>query len=188
MIAKGLDFPNVTLVGVIYADLSLQMPDFRAAERTFQLLTQVAGRAGRGDVPGEVLIQTYAPFHPAVQSSRNADYDTFFDQEIEMRREMRYPPFTRLTTVLFKGEVELEVDTVSKDFAAQLKAVLPASVRLTGPAPAPLAKAKGMHRAQLMLWAATAREYVAPLRGLLKTFKVPKSVTVSVNVDALSLM
>ena len=188
MIAKGLDFPNVTLVGVIYADLSLQMPDFRAAERTFQLLTQVAGRAGRGDVPGEVLIQTYAPFHPAVQSSRNADYDTFFDQEIEMRREMRYPPFTRLTTVLFKGEAELEVDAVSKAFAAQLKAVLPASVRLTGPAPAPLAKAKGMHRAQLMLWAVAAREYVAPLRGLLKTIKVPKGITVSVNVDALSLM
>ena len=103
MIAKGLDFPNVTLVGVIYADLSLMMPDFRAAERTFQLLTQVAGRAGRGDVPGEVLIQTYAPFHPAVQSARHADFDTFYDQEIEMRREMRYPPFVRLTTVLFKG-------------------------------------------------------------------------------------
>jgi primosomal protein N' (replication factor Y) (superfamily II helicase) len=103
MIAKGLDFPNVTLVGVIHADLSLQMPDFRAAERTFQLLTQVAGRAGRGDVPGEVLIQTYAPFHPAVQSARTADFETFFDQEIEMRREMRYPPFVRLTTVLFKG-------------------------------------------------------------------------------------
>lgn len=188
MIAKGLDFPNVTLVGVIYADLSLMMPDFRAAERTFQLLTQVAGRAGRGDVPGEVLVQTYAPFHPAVQSSRNADFDTFFDQEIEMRREMRYPPFTRLTTVLFKGADEAAVDACSKTFAARLKDKLPASVKLTGPAPAPLAKAKGKHRAQLMLWAVTAREYVAPLRSLLKTFKATKGVTISVNVDALSLM
>ena len=188
MIAKGLDFPNVTLVGVIHADLSLQMPDFRAAERTFQLLTQVAGRAGRGDVPGEVLVQTYAPFHPAVQSSRNADYDTFYDQEIEMRREMRYPPFTRLTTVLFKGADEAAVDAGSKDFAARLKGMLPAAVKLTGPAPAPLAKAKGFHRAQLMLWADAAKEYVAPLRALIKAFKPPKGVTLSVNVDALSLM
>ena len=188
MIAKGLDFPNVTLVGVIYADLSLMMPDFRAAERTFQLLTQVAGRAGRGDVPGEVLIQTYAPFHPAVQSSRNADFDTFYDQEIELRREMRYPPFTRLTTVLFKGADEAAVEAGSKVFAARLKANLPVAARMTGPAPAPLAKAKGQHRAQLMLWAASAKEYVPALRALLKAFKAPKGVAISVNVDALSLM
>ena len=188
MIAKGLDFPNVTLVGVIHADLSLQMPDFRAAERTFQLLTQVAGRSGRGDVPGDVLIQTYAPFHPAVQSARNADFETFFDQEIEMRREMRYPPFTRLTTVLFKGADEAAVDACSKDFAAKLKAKLPASVRMTGPAPAPLAKAKGLYRAQFMLWAAAAREYVPALRALLKAFKPPRGISLSANVDALSLM
>jgi primosomal protein N' (replication factor Y) (superfamily II helicase) len=188
MIAKGLDFPNVTLVGVILADLSLQMPDFRAAERTFQLLTQVAGRAGRGDVPGEVLVQTYAPFHPAVQSSRNADYATFFDQEIEMRREMRYPPFSRLTTVLFKGKEEPAVDACSKAFAAELKARLPEKVRMTGPAPAPLAKAKGFHRAQLMVWALQARDSVPHLRALLKSFKPPRGVSVSVNVDALSLM
>lgn len=188
MIAKGLDFPNVTLVGVIHADLSLQMPDFRAAERTFQLLTQVAGRSGRGDVPGEVFIQTYTPFHPAVQSARAADFETFFDQEIEMRREMRYPPFTRLTTVLFKGKEEGAVDACSKDFAAKLRAKLPAAVRLTGPAPAPLAKAKGFHRAQFMLWAGSAKEYVPALRALIKTFKPPKGITLSVNVDALSLM
>ncbi len=188
MIAKGLDFPNVTLVGVILADLSLMMPDFRSAERTFQLLTQVAGRSGRGDVPGEVLIQTYAPFHPAVQSSRNADFTTFFDQEIEMRREMRYPPFARLTTVLFKSKDEAAVDACSKAFAEQLKAKLPESVRLTGPAPAPLAKAKGFHRAQFMLWAAAAREYVPALRASTKAFKLPKGLTMVVNVDALSLM
>jgi primosomal protein N' (replication factor Y) (superfamily II helicase) len=188
MIAKGLDFPNVTLVGVVLADLSLQMPDFRAAERTFQLLTQVAGRSGRGDVPGEVLVQTYAPFHPAVQSSRAADFDTFFDQEIEMRRELRYPPFTRLTTVLFKGKEEPAVEAGSTGFAAELKARLPGTVKLTGPAPAPLAKAKGFHRAQLMLWAPRARDYVPVLRALLKTFKFPAGVSISVNVDALSLM
>ena len=188
MIAKGLDFPNVTLVGVIHADLSLQMPDFRAAERTFQLLTQVAGRAGRGDVPGEVFIQTYAPFHPAVQAARRADFETFFDQEIEMRREMRYPPFTRLTTVLFKGQDEAAVDACSKKFAAQLQLHLPGSVRTTGPMPAPLAKAKGFYRAHLLLWAASAKDCAGPLRSLMKSFKAPKGVAVSANVDALSLM
>ena len=188
MIAKGLDFPNVTLVGVIHADLSLQMPDFRAAERTFQLLTQVAGRAGRGDVPGEVFVQTYTPFHPAVQSARHADFETFFDQEIEFRREMRYPPFSRLTTVLFKGPVENAVNSTAQDFAKKLKTELPESVRLTGPAPAPLAKAKGLFRVQLLLMAPAARDYVPALRGLLKAFKPPKDVTLSANVDALSLM
>ena len=187
MIAKGLDFPNVTLVGVVLADLSLQMPDFRAAERTFQLLTQVSGRAGRGDVPGEVLIQTYSPFHPAVQCARNADCDTFFDQEIEMRREMRYPPFTRLTTVLFKGRDEAAVEACAKDFAGQLKAQLPAGVRLSGPAPAPLAKAKGYHRAQFMLFAPAVRDYAPALRALLRSFKPPKGVAIAANVDALSL-
>ena len=188
MIAKGLDFPNVTLVGVIFADLSLQMPDFRAAERTFQLLTQVAGRAGRGDVPGEVFIQTYAPFHPAVQSARTADFETFFDQEIEFRREMRYPPFTRLTTVLFKGKDEAAVDACSKDFAAKLKAKLPPSVRLSGPAPAPLAKAKNYYRAQLLLFAATSKDAGPILRAFLKTYKAPKDIAIHANVDALSLM
>ncbi len=188
MIAKGLDFPNVTLVGVIFADLSLQMPDFRAAERTFQLLTQVAGRAGRGDVPGEVFIQTYAPFHPAVQAARNADFETFFDQEIEFRREMRYPPFTRLTTVLFKGKDEAAVDACSKDFAAKLKPHLPPSVRLSGPAPAPLAKAKNYYRAQLLLFASSSKDAGPVLRAFLKTYKAPKGVAISACVDALSLM
>jgi primosomal protein N' (replication factor Y) (superfamily II helicase) len=187
MIAKGLDFPNVTLVGVVMADLSLQMPDFRAAERTFQLLTQVSGRAGRGDVPGEVLIQTYSPFHPAVQSARNADFDGFYDQEIEMRREMGYPPFRRLTTVLFRGKEEGDVAACSKDFAARLKLGISDAVRLAGPAPAPLAKAKGYHRAQLMLFGEAVRDYVPALRGLLKAYKAPKGVGISVNVDALSL-
>ncbi len=188
MIAKGLDFPNVTLVGVIYADLSLQMPDFRAAERTFQLLTQVAGRAGRGDVPGEVFIQTYAPFHPAVQAARTADFETFFDQEIEFRREMRYPPFTRLTTVLFRGPDEAAVDACSKDFAEKLKPQLPATVRASGPAPAPLAKAKNQYRAQLLLFAPSAKECGPVLRAFLKTYKAPKGISLHATVDALSLM
>ena len=99
MIAKGLHFPNVTLVGVIFADMSLHMPDFRAAERTFQLLTQVAGRAGRGDVVGGVIVQTYTPFHPAIQAARRLDFEGFYDQEIEFRKEL---PKTNVGKILRK--------------------------------------------------------------------------------------
>jgi primosomal protein N' (replication factor Y) len=92
MIAKGLHFPNVTLVGIIYADLALNMPDFRAGERTFQLLTQVAGRAGRGDVEGEVFVQAFTPFHPAIQYARRHDFVGFYEQEMEFREQLKYPP------------------------------------------------------------------------------------------------
>lgn len=109
MIAKGLHFPNVTLVGIIYADLALHQPDFRAAERTFQLLIQVAGRAGRGDVEGEVFVQAFTPFHPAIQYARRHDYNGFYEQEIEFRRQLRYPPFSRVALLTLKGRNEQKV-------------------------------------------------------------------------------
>src|SRR5438093_2478570 len=102
MIAKGLHFPNVTLVGIIYADLSLHQPDFRAGERTFQLLTQVAGRAGRGDVEGEVVVQAFTPFHPAIQYARWHDFTGFYEQEIEFREQLKYPPLTRAALLTLK--------------------------------------------------------------------------------------
>ena len=103
MVAKGLDFPNVTLVGVLSADLSLNLPDIRASERTFQLLTQVAGRAGRGDRPGRVIIQCYDPAHFAIQAAKEHDYRRFFRQEISFRRQMGYPPFAELVRILCTG-------------------------------------------------------------------------------------
>jgi primosomal protein N' (replication factor Y) len=109
MIAKGLHFPNVTLVGIIYADLSLHQPDFRAGERTFQLLTQVAGRAGRGDVEGEVVVQAFTPFHPAIQYARRHDFIGFYEQEIEFREQLRYPPITRAALLTLKGRNEEKV-------------------------------------------------------------------------------
>ena len=109
MIAKGLHFPNVTLVGIIYADLSLHQPDFRAGERTFQLLTQVAGRAGRGDVEGEVIVQAFTPFHPAIQYARRHDFAGFYEQEIEFREQLRYPPLTRVALLTLKGRNEEKV-------------------------------------------------------------------------------
>ncbi len=109
MIAKGLHFPNVTLVGIIYADLALNMPDFRAGERTFQLLTQVAGRAGRGDVEGEVFVQAFTPFHPAIQYARRHDFVGFYDQEIEFREQLKYPPAARVALLTLKGRNEEKV-------------------------------------------------------------------------------
>src|SRR5581483_8031941 len=103
MIAKGLHFPNVTLVGIINADLGLHLPDFRAGERTFQLLTQVAGRAGRGDVEGEVFVQSFTPFSPSIQHARHHDFDGFWEQEIEFRRQRDYPPFTHFVLLIIRS-------------------------------------------------------------------------------------
>jgi len=109
MIAKGLHFPNVTLVGIIYADLALHQPDFRAGERTFQLLTQVAGRAGRGDVEGEVFVQAFTPFHPAIQYARRHDFTGFYEQEIEFREQLKYPPASRVALLTLRGRNEEKV-------------------------------------------------------------------------------
>jgi primosomal protein N' (replication factor Y) len=109
MIAKGLHFPRVTLVGIIYADMALHQPDFRAAERTFQLITQVSGRAGRGDIEGEVFVQTFTPFHPAIQCSRHHDFVGFYEQEIEFREQLKYPPFSRVALLTLKGRNEEKV-------------------------------------------------------------------------------
>jgi len=120
MIAKGLHFENVTLVGVIHADLSLHIPDFRAGERTFQLLTQVAGRAGRGDVEGEVFVQSFTPFHPAIQYARRHDFNGFYDQEIEYREQLRYPPATRVALLTLRGRNEEKVKRSADHVAEEL--------------------------------------------------------------------
>jgi len=124
MIAKGLHFPNVTLVGIIYADLSLHMPDFRAGERTFQLLTQVAGRAGRGDVEGEVFVQAFTPFHPAIQYARRHDFVGFYDQEIEFREQLKYPPLARIALLTLRGRNEEKVKLSAQHVRAELEKFL----------------------------------------------------------------
>ncbi|MBN1270615.1 MAG: primosomal protein N', partial [Kiritimatiellae bacterium] len=181
-------FPNVTLVGVVFADITLHMPDFRAGERTFQLLTQVAGRAGRGDIAGEVIVQTYTPHHPAIQAARRLDYLGFYDQEIEFRKELLYPPFTHLVCITVRGLVEEKVIFSAESFAKALKPRLDKNVNLGGPTPAPLAKAKGQYRYQIILRAPATRAMVEPLKQVQKDFKWPKGITCAVDVDALSLM
>jgi primosomal protein N' (replication factor Y) (superfamily II helicase) len=151
MIAKGLDFPGVTLVGVISADSILNLPDFRSAERTFQLLTQVAGRAGRRDAPGRVIIQTFAPEHPAVAAACAHDHDKFYDYEIEMRRAGRFPPFTRMVNFVISSpeqaqarELALRLETL---FRAEIEPLTTDTYKgIFGPAEAPLYKLMGKYR------------------------------------------
>jgi primosomal protein N' (replication factor Y) len=121
MIAKGLHFPNVTLVGIIYADMALHQPDFRAGERTFQLLTQVAGRAGRGDVEGEVFVQAFTPFHPAIQYARRHDFVGFYEQELEFREQLKYPPFSRVALLTLKGRNEEKVKFSAEHLKRELE-------------------------------------------------------------------
>jgi primosomal protein N' (replication factor Y) len=152
MLAKGHDFPNVTLVGVVSVDAGLAMPDFRSAERTFQLITQVAGRAGRGKLAGRVLIQTFHPNHYALRHACAQDYAGFYAEEIRYRRSLSYPPFVALASLLIHGE-EL---TRAQATAAELKLALEEAnteraCRILGPAPAPLSRLKGEHRIQLLL-------------------------------------
>jgi primosomal protein N' (replication factor Y) len=152
ILAKGHDFPNVTLVGVVSVDAGLALPDFRAAERTFQLLTQVAGRAGRGDLAGKVLIQTYHPYHYALRHASGQDYAGFYDEEIRHRQNHSYPPFVALASLLVHGT---KLDQVRSD-ALQLRKELDAAnpdrtVRVLGPAPAPLARLKNEFRMQLLI-------------------------------------
>ncbi|NOY81076.1 MAG: primosomal protein N' [Kiritimatiellaeota bacterium] len=151
MIAKGLDFPKVTLVGIIFADLSLYIPDFRSGERTFQLLTQVAGRAGRGELPGRVLVQSYTPFHPALQAAMRYDWKAFYRDELEARTALGFPPAMHMVLIHFRGGDEQKVRAAAEEFAVAIAPALPADVRVAGPVPAPTYKIRGRYRYQLLL-------------------------------------
>ncbi|HET6980160.1 MAG TPA: primosomal protein N' [Pyrinomonadaceae bacterium] len=152
MLAKGHDFPNVTLVGVVSVDAGLALPDFRSAERTFQLITQVAGRAGRGDRPGRVLIQTYHPYHYSLRHACAQDYEGFFEEELRYRQNHSYPPFVALASLLIHGPDLGRVRSDSLELRKQLDLVnQDRKCRILGPAPAPLSRLKGEHRFQILI-------------------------------------
>jgi primosomal protein N' (replication factor Y) len=155
MIAKGLHFPNMTLVGVVWADSGLGMPDFRAAERTFQLLAQVTGRAGRGEHPGRVIIQTYQPHHYSVLCAQQHDYQGLYHQELALRRDLRYPPFSRLVNIRISGSDEAKVKDSAGRVSSFLRSIAAlyrdAELEILGPAPAPLARIKDKSRWQVLL-------------------------------------
>ncbi len=188
MIAKGLHFPNVTLVGIVNADMGLHIPDFRASERTFQLLTQVAGRAGRGDVEGEVVVQSYTPFHPAIQFARHHDFDGFFEQEIEWREKMNQPPFTHFVLITIRSPHEGRAQLSAETLHRRMKESLPPGVTLGDFAPAPLEKSHGNFRWHIALRSRAVLKLSRALRGVLDRLTLPEDVFVVVDVDAYQLM
>ncbi len=188
MIAKGLHFPNVTLVGIVNADMGLHLPDFRASERTFQLLTQVAGRAGRGDVEGEVVVQSYTPFHPAIQFARHHDFEGFYEQEIEWRQKMGQPPFTHFILITVRSPHQERARFSSETLHRRLKEALPASVTLGEFAPAPLEKSHGNFRYHIAIRANGIQKVSRMIRDVLDKLPMPEDVFAVVDVDALHLL
>jgi len=188
MIAKGLHFPNVTLVGIINADLALHLPDFRAGERTFQLLTQVAGRAGRGETSGEVFVQTYTPFSPSIQFARHHDFAGYFQQELEFRERCDFPPFKHaiLITVrsVHEGRAKLSAETLKR----RLKEALPEEFILGDATPAPLEKLQGQFRFHILIRGEAIMRLSRLVRETLDKLPFPEDVTVTVDVDPYQLL
>jgi len=184
MIAKGLDFPKVTLVGVISADTALNLPDFRSGERTFNLLTQVAGRAGRGDLGGRVIIQTYAPGHYTIQAAKNHDYNSFYGKEISFRKELNLPPFSCLVSLLLRGYKEEKVLKVAESLRNKLsKKDISKKVEVIGPAPAPISRIKGMYRWNLFLKSGEVKDIIDLLKRTLGNRRREAGVIITVDVE-----
>lgn len=186
MIAKGLHFPNVTLVGILNADIGLHVPDFRAGERVFQLMTQVAGRAGRGSLEGEVIVQTFTPHSPSIQFARHHDFDGFAEQELEMRRQFGFPPFTRCAVLTSRSTHERRAEFTLQTLHRRLKEDLPKGIELGEPLPSPLVKAHGQFRFQLMLRGPKGRTLTKHVQQVLEKITLPEDVTVVFDMDALS--
>lgn len=188
MIGKGLDFPNVTLVGLIDADISMHIPDFRANERTFQLLVQVAGRAGRGDRAGEVVVQTFTPEADAVQFSRHADFLGFSEHEMKVRKDFGYPPFRHLIHHEFRGHNPEKLQFVAEQWARLVEKELAGRVELRGPAPSPIEKIQDEYRWQLWYFTPSVTRVVPDLARLRAAFPWPEGLVEVLDVDPSSLV
>jgi primosomal protein N' (replication factor Y) len=189
MAAKGHDFPYLTLVGVVEADLGLNAPDFRAAERTFQLLTQVSGRAGRGDRPGQVLIQTVNPGHYALKAAQRHDYEGFYQEEAELRQSSGYPPFGRMALIRLIGPEEKPLEELAERAAQAARAIIERlnapGLELLGPAPAPVPKLRARYRFQMLVRASDHEGRGRLLRSWLPRLRrvLPAPVALTVDVD-----
>jgi primosomal protein N' (replication factor Y) len=196
MIAKGLDFPNVTLVGVVNADVGLHLPDFRSAERTFQLLAQVAGRTGRGEKGGRVLVQTLTPDHPCIARAAAHDYVGFASQELAHRKEHQYPPFHRLARTIVRSEKE----EAAREFAETLAAAFseatrrlnpagsPAAVRVLGPAECPVFRLNKYYRYHFQIQSADSGLLHEVLRAVLAVARAPAGVEFQIDVDPFNML
>jgi primosomal protein N' (replication factor Y) len=188
MIAKGLHFPNVTLVGIINADLALHLPDFRAGERTFQLLTQVAGRAGRGETQGEVFVQTYTPFSPSIQFARHHDFAGYFQQELEFRERCDFPPFKHAILITVRSAHEGRAKLSAETLKRRLKETLSEEFILGDAMPAPLEKLQGQFRFHILIRGAAIMRLSRLVRETLDKLPFPEDVTVTVDVDPYQLL
>ncbi len=188
MIAKGLHFPNVTLVGIINADLALHLPDFRAGERTFQLLTQVAGRAGRGETSGEVFVQTYTPFSPSIQFARHHDFSGYFQQELEFRERCDFPPFNHAILITVRSRHEGRAKLSAETLQRRLKEALPQEFILGDATPAPLEKLQGQFRFHILIRGEAIMRLSRLVRETIDKLPFPEDVTVTVDVDPYQLL
>lgn len=193
MIAKGLDFPNVLVVGVINADSALHFPDFRAAERTFQLVTQVAGRTGRGQRRGLVIVQTYSPDHPAIIAASHHDFDQFADGELAQRQRFDYPPMGSVARLIVRGVNEQTTEAFAESLRERIEAAmqrLQASVRILGPAPPPIAKLRGKFRFHLLLQSTNNRLLGEVVRQATADFEAPagEEIQYVVDIDPLDML
>lgn len=188
MVSKGLNFPGVALVGVLAADIGLHFPDFRAAERTFQLLSQVAGRAGRADSDGEVVIQTYFPDEPAIVAAQGHDYWSFYNKEIEERQALGYPPFGKLVRFVLSGSDEARVRALLSEIAAKLRSRRSASLSVLGPAPAVWARLRNEFRFCLLVKAASPRILGDAVYSVRKSITVPAGIRLVIDVDPVNML
>ncbi|MBI5675859.1 MAG: primosomal protein N' [Nitrospirae bacterium] len=188
MVAKGHDFPDVTLSAVISADIALNMPDFRTAERAFQLFTQLAGRAGRGDAHGKAYIQTYEPEHYVFDYVRDHDYKGFYDKEIELRKELSYPPFSKLVRIVFNFKTKESAKNIMKDISKKMKTAEGSGVEILGPAPAPIAKIRNLWRWHLILKGKNSKVLRKKSTEILEMLKDIKDVRTDVDVNPISML
>ncbi len=192
MITKGFDFPGVTLAAVVNADMALNMPDFRSAERTFQLLTQIAGRAGRGERAGRVIIQTYAPNHYSIRAAKDQDYARFMRRELELRRDLMYPPFARLAMVRVEGAEPQLVRRTAEAVAKSLsKNATPEGLRVLGPAPAPIERIKQRYRWQVMLKSRelkSMRSAIASMRAEVGPSADRDDIFLAIDIDPVRML
>jgi len=191
IVAKGLDFPNVTLVGVVSADTALNVPDFRSAERAFQLLTQVAGRAGRGKRPGEVIIQTFNPEHESVLRAAEHDYMSFYADEILQRKEVGYPPFAVMANIVISDEDEQMTQQRCENLALALRSAIGVSgvdIALLGPVACPLSRLRNRYRWHVVLRAQTREELLGLLRATLENLGPAERQGLSVDIDPLTML
>jgi primosomal protein N' (replication factor Y) len=192
MITKGFDFPGVTLAVVVLADLGLNLPDFRSDERTFQLLTQLAGRAGRGERGGKVIIQTYSPHHYSIRAARDQDYARFMKRELDLRRELEYPPYARLAMVRIEGEEPRPLASIAEAVAKSLgRDARSEELRVLGPAPAPIERIKRRYRWQVLVKSRqlrTMRSALTRMRAEIGPHAERQHVSLAIDIDPVRMI